>query len=290
MPRTIDEGFDIFLDKLRPLLGEHNKAASHKGSVKSCLKNNFDYCELFETGSFGNGTGIRHHSDTDYFAVLRADYVRKNSATVLRDLREALEYTFPRTKNIKVKSPAVSVPFGRYESETLEITPCVFCGMIGGHRSFRIPDGDGGWLKSSPNAHNRYVREHDQKMGGQLKPLIRLLKAWKFYQNVPIRSFYIELFAVRHLAKRRRLDLPLDLCKLFIALYRYELDEFDDPMGVTIGITACNTDRQREIAFSRLATAVSRATKALEASERDRPDMAFGYWNKLFNYEFPAYR
>jgi hypothetical protein len=290
MPRTVNEGFDAFLKKISSLSNEHKQAASHRNSVKRCLKNSFDYCELFETGSFGNGTSVRHHSDTDYFAVLKAEYVRKSSATVLRDLREALEYTFPRTRNIRVKCPAVSVPFGQYESETLEITPCVFHGMIRGHRAFRIPDGDGGWLRSSPDAHNRYVREQDNKMDGQLKLLIRLLKAWKFYQNVPVRSFYLELFATRHLASRRRLDLPLDLYKLFIALYKHELDEFDDPMGVTLGLTACNTTPQRETTLSRLATATARATKAIEAQQRGKYDLAFDYWNKLFNYKFPAYR
>lgn len=290
MPRTVDEGFDAFLKKLHPLTSEHQKAASHKGSVKSCLKNNFDYCDLFETGSFGNGTGVRHHSDTDYFAVLKAEYVRKNSATVLRDLRKALEFTFPRTHDIRVNSPAVNIPFGKYESETLELTPCVFHGMIGGHRAFRIPDGDGGWLRSSPQAHNWYVREHDKKMGGQLKTLIQLVKAWKFYQNVPVHSFYLELFTVQHFAKRRRLNLPLDLYKLFIALYEYELEEFDDPMGVTLGLSACNTDNQRETAMSRLATALSRTIKALEADQRGRTDIAFDFWKKLFNDKFPAFR
>lgn len=290
MLRTVKEGFDTFLKKISSLPNEHKKAASHKDSVKRCLKNNFAYCELFETGSFGNGTGVRHHSDTDYFAVLKADYVRKNSSTVLRDLREALEYTFPRTSNIRVKCPAVSVPFGQYESETLEITPCVFDGLVGRHRAFRIPDGNGGWLRSSPDAHNCYVREHDNQMGGRLKPLIKLLKAWKFYHNVPIRSFYLELFAARHLATRRRLDLPLDLYKLFIVLYKHELDEFDDPMRVTLGLTACNTDTQRETTLSRLATATGRALKAIEAEQRGKQDLAFDYWNKLFNYKFPAYR
>lgn len=290
MPRTVEEGFDAFLKKLQPLTSEHSRAVSHKGSVLSCLKNNFDQCNLFETGSFGNGTGVRHYSDTDYFAVLKAEYVRKNSATVLRDLREALEYTFPRTRDIRVKSPAVSVPFGKYESEMLEITPCVFHGMIRGHRAFRIPDGNGGWLRSSPDAHNRYVREQDKKMGGRLKPLIQLLKAWKFYQNVPIRSFYLELFTARHLAKRHRLNLPFDLYKLFIALYAQELNDFNDPMGVTLGLAACNTDNQRNTAMSRLATATSRAQKAIEADQRGRTDLAFEYWQKLFNDKFLTYR
>ena len=288
MPRTIDEGFSQFLNQLSPLNSEHKKGISHKESVKSCLKNNFGYCELFETGSFGNGTGVRHYSDTDYFAVLKADYVRQNSAIVLRELKEGLIITFPRTRGISVKSPAVSVPFGTYESETLEITPCVFHGLINKHRAYRIPDGDGGWLRSSPEAHNRYVRDVDSRLHGKLKPLIQLIKAWKYNHNVPIKSFYLELFTARHLAKRQRLDLPTDLCKLLIALSEQELDEFDDPMGITLNIPATNTDKQRETAMSKLATAASRAIKAVAAAKYGNDDEAFNYWKKLFNYQFPA--
>lgn len=69
MPKTLDQGFDTFLSWLVPLSSEHDKAASHKDSVKSCMINNFKCTNFFETGSFGNGTGVRHYSDTDYFAV-----------------------------------------------------------------------------------------------------------------------------------------------------------------------------------------------------------------------------
>lgn len=290
MARTIDEGFNALLTKLSPLDTEHKKGRSHKGAIEGCLTNRFDLYKLFETGSFGNGTGIRHHSDTDYFAVLSSQKVSSNSAITLRRTKEGLCETFIRTRGIEVKSPAVSVPFGKYRSETLEITPCVYAGMINKYPAYRIPDGSGGWLLSSPVAHNHYVRDIDAQLNGKLKPLIQLVKAWKYYHNVPIRSFYLELFTARHLAKRRRLDLPLDLYKLFIALYEHELDEFNDPMGITLGLASCNTDTQRETAMSRLATATGRALKAIEAEQRGRTDIAYTFWKKLFNYEFPTYR
>ena len=53
-------------------------------------------------------------------------------------------------------------------------------------------------MKSSPKAHTDYVKQEDERLKGKLKPLIRLLKAWKFYNNVPIRSFYLELRAAKY--------------------------------------------------------------------------------------------
>lgn len=288
MPRTIDEGFNTFLSWLRPLAGEHAKGRSHRDSVKRCLANWFGLYKLIETGSFGNGTGIRHHSDTDYFAILNAANVSTNSATALRRLKEGLKETFSRTEGIEVNSPAVSIPFGKYRSETLEITPCVYAGMINKHPAYRIPDGMGGWLLSSPLAHKQYVRHVDTRLHNKLKPLIQLVKAWKYFNKVAIKSFYLELFITSCLSTRRRIDLPSDLSKIFQQLLDNELNPVDDPMGVSGLIPATNTERQLQTALSKVATAASRAAKAVEQAKKSNIDQAFKYWNLLFNKQFPA--
>ena len=70
MAKTLNEGFSTLIERLSPLESEHDKAKNHKDSIKSCLLNNFGCYELNETGSFGNGTGVRHYSDTDYMVFL----------------------------------------------------------------------------------------------------------------------------------------------------------------------------------------------------------------------------
>jgi hypothetical protein len=130
MAKTLDQGFETFLSWLVPLLSEHDKAKSHKDSVKSSLEKNFECYNFFETGSFGNATGVRHYSDTDYFAAMPANKVYTDAAYTLRKVKEALQGTFPRTEGIAVNTPAVKIPFGQYASETLEITPCTFNGLV----------------------------------------------------------------------------------------------------------------------------------------------------------------
>lgn len=197
MGRSIEEGFETLLGRLVPLTTEHNKAASHKDSVKSCIENNFACSHFFETGSFGNGTGIRHYSDTDYFAVCPTKNLKKDSALILRMVKEALQKKFWSTEGIEVRTPAVKIPFGQYTSETLEVTPCDFQGLVdtplGKKATYDIATYGDEWMRSSPQAHNAYVRQQDERLDYKLKPLIRLVKAWKFYNSVPIKSFYLEL-------------------------------------------------------------------------------------------------
>jgi hypothetical protein len=290
MALTVSQGFDTFLTRLAPLTSEHDKAKSHKDSVKGCMENNFKCYDFFETGSFGGGTGIRHHSDTDYFAVCPNDEVWTDSGYTLRKVRDALQNTFPRTPEIGVNTPAVKIPFGQYASETLELTPATFNGLVetpvGSKPSYNIPDFNDGWMKSSPLAHNAYVKREHDRLNSKVKPLIQLIKAWKYYQNVPISSFYLELRVTKYAEGETSIIYDIDVYRVFSHLENIALANLQDPMGISGYVKACKTDAQKETATSKLATAASRSKKAYE--NREKPDDAFYWWNLLYNDLFPA--
>ncbi|MEH6765757.1 MAG: nucleotidyltransferase [Aequorivita antarctica] len=290
MAKTLEQGFETFIAWLQPLTSEHDKAISHKSSVESCMKNSFKCSLLFETGSFGNGTGVRHHSDTDYFAVCPANEFWTDSAYTLRKVKEALQLTFWRTSGIEVKSPAVKIPFGTYASETLELTPSYRNGLVstpvGDKYSYDIPNRIGDWMKSSPGAHNAYVNRENTRLNGKLKPLIQLVKSWKFYSNVPISSFYLELRTTKYAENETSIVYDIDLHRIIKYLYDNDLPRINDPMGISGYISACSTDAKRQDALSKLNTANSRAGKAYD-NRISNVDNAFYWWNLFFNNEFP---
>jgi len=291
MAKTVEQGFDTFIGWLKPLVSEHNKAASHKESVKNCLINNLGCNQFFETGSFGNGTGVRHYSDTDYFAKCPAGNLYTDSAYTLRLVKEALQTTFSSTPGIVVKNPAVRIPFGLYASERLELTPAYYQGIVntpvGNKYCYNIPDYDGGWMQSSPGAHIEYVNREDRRLKGKLKPLIQLVKAWKFYNQIPIYSFYLELRVTKYAASEKTIIYDIDLKNIIKFLYEKDLPSIQDPMGISGFIRACKTEAKKNIALSKLATSYSRVMKAF--NERDgNIDNAFYWWNMFFNGKFPA--
>jgi hypothetical protein len=291
MAKTLDQGFETFLSWLVPLKTEHDKAASHRGSVESCLEKNFDCYRMFETGSFGNGTGVRHYSDTDYFAVCKTGKLFSDSGATLRSVKEALKATFWRTAGIEVHTPAVQIPFGTYSSETLEVTPCDYQGLVetplGSKARYHIADGSGEWMYASPDAHNSYVKDQDKRLNGKLKPLIQLVKAWKFYNSVPISSFYLELRTTKYAEGESSIVYDIDLKRIFSYLAENELPSIRDPMGVSGMIAASNTSAKRESALSKIKTARSRAEKAWAVREKNLDD-CFYWWDLLFNGEFPS--
>lgn len=288
MPRTVAEGFKDFLAALTPSSGESSAASSHRASIEDCLKRRMSLSRFFRTGSFGNGTSISGYSDVDYFASLND--VDSKSSDTLALLRDALDARFPRT-GVRVNCPAVRVPFGNVQSETTEIVPADYVMATGRQQylTYDIPDCKGGWMRSSPDAHNDYVRAIDNKHAGKVKPLIRFVKAWKYFLDVPISSFYLELRVAKYADGEDSIFYPYDVQRVLDMLYKNNLADMQDPMGISGYIHACKSEAQYDDARSKLLTASVRADKALEAYKKEEFRDAFYWWSLLWTEHFPGY-
>jgi hypothetical protein len=120
VPRSIDQGFTDFHDKLKTSAAETVAAKSHRASIEACLKNNFGLNRFVKIGSFGNGTNVSGHSDVDYLACLSGSSLTNTSTASLVKVKNALDMRFPNT-GVKISTPAVVCPFGTYKSEDTEV-------------------------------------------------------------------------------------------------------------------------------------------------------------------------
>ena len=286
--RTVDEGFRDFLTKLTPSRGESAAATKHRQSIKQCIQSHFGLNRFWRTGSFGNGTSISGHSDVDYMASIPTKELKQNSSTSLTELRNALAARFPNT-GVRSACPAVVVPFGFDRKETTEVTPADCVAKSDGFLVYDIPDCEGGWMKTSPDAHNSYVRGIDQSLSNKVKPLVRFIKAWKYFRDVPVSSFYLELRVAKYASGESSIVYAIDVERVFRELQRIGLAQIRDPMGVSGYVSASRTEAQLNDAKSKLATAASRAVKANAAAQSGNIKDAFYWWNLLFDGKFPSY-
>ncbi len=212
-----------------------------------------------------------------------------SSDTALRWVREALQASFPSTP-IRVSRPAVIVDFAG-GAETWEVTPGFITGRGGeGEFVYDIPGRATEWIDTAPLVHIAYVNECNQKPGvvGGAKKLARLMKAWRYYNNVPISSFYLEMRAAQHVAGETAFVPVHDVSQLLNKLNGHQLAAMNDPQGTSGRIFACATTTQREEALSKLSTAAARASLALDAHVKGDIDTAFAYLDRLFGGRFPA--
>lgn len=291
MPRTIEQGFGEFLQKLTPSEAETQAASDHRASIESCLQTNFGMTRFFRTGSFGNGTSVYKYSDVDYFAEIPPANLHKDSSVSLAKIRGALAYTFWDT-DVRVATPAIKLPFSNGD-ETTEIVPAykIEDGKWG--TVYGIPNTNNGWMKSSPETHKAFVKYWDKQLDMRVRPLIRFIKAWKYENQVPISSFYLELeiasYAKAEAQAQRHILYSFDVQIILHHLLQKRLVDISDPMGVSGQICACTTRSQYEDALSKLETGFSRADKALIASKGNSFNDAFEYWKLLFGSSFPNY-
>lgn len=288
MPRTINQGFCDFLTKLTPSSTETEAAKNHRASIEACLKSNFGLNRFTRIGSFGNGTSISGYSDVDYLACLPTNQLTETSTPSLVKVRDALNKRFPNT-GVKVSCPAVVVPFGAKESENHEIVPADYLRENNSYKVYDIADCSNGWMEASPDAHNAYVKSIDDKLGGKVKPLIRFIKAWKYYQNVPISSFYLELRVAKYASGESSIIYDIDVKQILYQLRDNNLANMQDPMGVSGLIPACKSDADKVIAISKLKTAATRAENARSAAQNEEISLAFDWWQKVYDNKFPNY-
>lgn len=289
MAKTVEEGFRIFHSRLTPTRGESEAAKSHRASIEVCLKKNFEITRFFRTGSFGNGTSIRGYSDVDYFASIPTKNLKQNSGVTLRAVRDALDAHFPNT-GVRVSTPAVLVPFGTDASESTEVVPAGLSAVdCDAHCIYKIADGAGGWIRSSPDAHNAYVTDINDKLRGKVKTLIRFLKAWKYYQNVPIYSFYLELQIANYASGEKSILYSIDVKNVLKMLWDNQLAAIQDPLDRSGYIYPCSTGAKKYDALSKLVKADVYAEKAREAEAKKNIREVFSWWNLVFAKKFPAY-
>ena len=288
MPRTIEEGFRDFHDKIKTSATESTAAKSHRASIEACLKRNFGLNRFTRIGSFGNGTNINGYSDVDYLACLPTSALTQTSTASLVKVKNALDTRFPNT-GVKISTPAVVCPFGKYKSEDTEVVVADYITEEKGFKVYEIADGNNGWMRVSPDAHNAYVKKIDKDLGGKVKPLIRFVKAWKYYRQVPISSFYLELRVAKYASDETSIVYDIDVKRILCWLRDTNLANMKDPMGVSGYIPACKTQAHRNDALSKLKTAATRAENAREAADKGNISNAFDWWRLVYDSKFPTY-
>lgn len=289
MARTVNEGFEEFLSRLIPTDAQREAGASHRATVKAALEAKLSVKNFFETGSFSHGTGVRGRSDIDALVSI-GNAKPASSYTALTWVKDALEQRFPST-SVVIRRPAVVINFaGGYE--TWEVIPGFITGRGGKDQlvyDIPGPNADVAWIDSAPQEHLKYVNSCNSKPHkGDAKDLARLIKAWKYYCNVPVSSFYLEMRCAHHVSNQTEYVHVYDVCQVLEELKSIGLSAMNDPSGATGRFHACSSTAKATDALSKLDTAATRARKALDAVKANDPVKAFEYLDLLFGGQFPA--
>jgi Second Messenger Oligonucleotide or Dinucleotide Synthetase domain len=288
MARTVTKAFDEFLTRLTPLESEREARAKHKDDVEAALRNSIEIGRFLEIGSFHHGTGIRRHCDVDLLVCIKSAKPG-SSDTALGWVKNALTASFPNTR-VRVSRPAVVIEFAN-GTEAWKVIPGFSAGRGDDNvRVYEIPGAETGWMGTAPEAHASYLDEINSigKVSGGAKKLARLAKAWRYYNEVPISSFYLEMRAAEYISGEETHIPVWDICGLLQKLDQLGLAPMKDPKTVAGQFDPCLTPGMREEAVSKLRRGANRARKAIEAYHKEEMDEVFYYLDLLFGGNFPS--
>jgi hypothetical protein len=291
---TIAGCFLKLLSRIRPLPSEVAQALKHASSIKARLGNSFRLRKFLLVGSHARQTAIRWFSDVDFFGVFSRDDFRwgdgyKNTNSVLDNLRTDLASRFWQTPVYR-DGPAVVVSFGGGDY-AVDVVPAMFWEMNAANWPiYYIPDGGGGWMRTSPELHNKFIRDADTRSGGKLKRTVQLVKYWRECRTprVPISSFHLDLLVADKGMCTGVKSYAQCLVEVFQLLARRECRAYQDPLKVSGYVNAVRMGAQREAALQAVDYACEHAAKALEAERRGNQPEACRQWSIVFNGAFPT--
>jgi hypothetical protein len=290
---TVALYFGELLKRIEPTFRDKLIYQNHEKTVRRRLETVFRTNRIIKVGSYSRGTSIRHTSDVDLMLVLERDEVRKGehfktSTTVLDNVRAQLSDRYFQT-NVRRDKQAVVVQF-RSNQYPVDIVPAVYY-RHGGHSSYPIyviPDGEGGWLETSPPAHNKFIKDADEKSKGKLKRAAKLIKYWRYCREprIPLNSFHLDLLLASENICAGPKSYALCFNNALATLAIRKCQPLDDPVGISGFIEAANTEAMREKVQNAVLTSAQRAYKAIEAERNGDLDEAVRLWEIVFNHKF----
>jgi hypothetical protein len=289
---SVSVSFSKLIDRIQPTQVEIQNAVQHGKQIKTRLEQSYNLRKLFSAGSFPRQTYIHSSSDIDFFAVFARDDLRwgdsyVQSSTALDNLRRDLEARYPAS-TIYRDVHAIVVSFS--DGVKVDVVPTTFHGMTQKNWPvYRMPDGAGNWMETSPELHAQYIKEADDRSGGKLRRTAQLMKFWRECRSpkVPLSSFHIEML----LASSRICEGPKAyaqcVTELLQLLAQRECQAFRDPLQITGNIGATRSLQQRETALRSISYSRDHAKDALYAERHGDNQEAKRQWDIVFNGQFP---
>lgn len=292
MTTTVTAPFAELQARLALTANQRSIAAGRLTNLQSFFAANYAVAKVpWAIGSYGRETIVRPERDIDIMVALSVpDYwarYQSDSHNFLRWLRDGLNRAYPNTQ-VSRRQIAVYLALG----DGLEVDLVPGFNRQGG--GFLIPDGSGGWQATNPPYHDQLMSDANVRVGGQLKPLVRVMKAWNIMGNGgKLHSFHLEMIVERVWQKATATTMPALPAAVAATLKTgaaWVRATHPDPWtgsGQNLD-SYLSANRRAEVATTMDEDAV-RAQAALDFVAKGNQAAAFERWAIVFNHRFPAY-
>lgn len=204
---TVTEAFQEFKSGLELPAAHSHRASAAQQALRERLSRHLAIEDSFLTGSYARHTKIHPLNDIDVILVRNVSRVGLVSSggiqtfQALDEVVRAARSAFPTGATISKQSRSINVSFAGLDFG-FDLIPSWLRQPDG----YWIPDGDtGSWIATSPEFHEQFMTQANDRTGGRLKPIVKMLKHWSRNNYDLLRSFHIELIC-ENVSRSLRLD------------------------------------------------------------------------------------
>lgn len=258
----------------KKLHGQYYPLTLYNGSTKRLI------------GSHGKKAAVRPVRDVDMIFQIPAstfvkysEYAGNGQSALLQAVRLILKERYPGT-DIKGDGPVVVVSFAT--GHKVEVLPA-YHASDGTYLVPRTDDG-GYWAASDYTAEYKRLDDSDRATHGQTRRLIKMMKVWQSYCNVPIKSLCLELRAESFLSTWEHRGTGSTYDDWMVRDFYARLIEYANGSSKIPGID--------EVCFygdawlSRTQTAYRNAADACGYESSSDNALATYMWTKIFGDQF----
>ncbi|WP_437485792.1 hypothetical protein WME75_01850 [Sorangium sp. So ce1014] len=193
---TLNDAFTDFLKRLSPSQGQIQQVSERTARFIELIQRNWKPMKIVPIGSHARGTSIPPLHDVDRMVVLNRTGPEEPAIDdLLRDLCAGLARDYPDVAT-RVQRRSVGLCFVDFG---LDVVP-VLERRQGG---FRIPDVLAKrWIYTDPIKHEELVREKNRMTDGVAANLVKALKVWNVNKSIGLKSFHLEVMALRSLGQK----------------------------------------------------------------------------------------
>lgn len=273
---------------LQPSEVEVTAARRHFRTIRARLNQSFGLPRIIPIGSHARGTAIRTHSDIDFLVVLPRKLARWGNdlvapQTFLRNVTHDLKDRYAAT-SVRRDGQAVVINFQGGE-HAVDVVPGFFLEMNGTRPLYAIPGNEENWIRTSPETHDQIFDRANERSGGKLGALSRLIKGWRFGRSsaVPLSSFYSDLLLATSGIGAGVKPHSECLHEFFRELVNRGARGLRDPAGIAGTIRATPSEAARSRLMDAAIYALEHADAALHAEQRGKLPEAVRQWEIVFN-------
>lgn len=240
-------------------------------------------------GSYKRHTSIAPLKDVDIAVLINADkrskLISQGPHACLNAVRASLDEAFEKIhKAPMMQRRSVGVEFRRGDLK-FDVVPALSTDRAG---VLLIADRDADrWLLTAPEMHAVISTEMNRRSGGFLKPIIKMVKAWKLDRRVPLKSFHLEVMCYKALSAQPP-SMAHGLYLTFVHLARAISQKCPDPTKIGYDIDDDLSPEKRQVASSALHAASCLAMDAVHYEyEFDQTAEAHNCWKGIFGDLYP---